>query len=95
MSIVGSWKLTMKTPFGVQTPTLVINEDNSGQLEGSNGAAQLEDLKVDGNTASFSADIPTPMGKFKVSFTAEAGGDTLTGSFKTMMGSTEFTGERL
>ncbi len=95
MSIVGSWKLTMQTPFGVQTPTLVINEDNSGQLEGSNGAAPLEELAVDGSTASFSADIPTPMGKFKVSFKAEAEGDALTGSFKTMMGSTDFTGERI
>jgi len=95
MSIGGTWKLTMNTPFGVQTPTLTIDvESNSGKLSAATGDVELEDLKIEGNTASFTAKVSTPMGKFPVSFEATADGDNLSGTFKTMMGKTEFTGVR-
>lgn len=95
MSIAGNWKLTMNTPFGVQTPTLSLDAaNNSGTLSGATGDAALEDVKIEGDKASFSAKVETPMGKFPVSFEATAEGDNLNGTFKTMMGKTEFTGVR-
>jgi len=97
MSVAGNWKLTMQTPFGQQTPTLKINEEGgySGTLESPAGVAELEDLKVEGDNMSFTAKVATPMGKFPVSFRASVSGDDLKGTFKTMMGTTEFTGVRI
>jgi hypothetical protein len=95
MSVAGNWKLTMNTPFGVQTPTLSIDtENNSGTLSGATGASELEELKVDGPKVSFTTKVTTPMGKFPVSFEATADGDNMNGTFKTMMGKTEFSGVR-
>ncbi|HEX5515665.1 MAG TPA: hypothetical protein VFY81_14800 [Gammaproteobacteria bacterium] len=85
----------MNTPFGVQTPTLFIDtENNAGTLSGATGASELEELKVDGSTVSFTTKVTTPMGKFPVSFEATAEGDNMSGTFKTMMGKTEFSGVR-
>lgn len=96
MSVAGNWKLTMNTPFGVQTPTLSIDAaNNTGTLSAATGDAELEELKIDGDNVSFTAKVDTPMGKFPVSFRATASGDNLNGTFKTMMGTTEFTGVRI
>lgn len=97
MSVAGNWKLTMDTPFGVQTPLLAIKQENnsfSGTLTGSTGAAVLEELKVEGSQLSFTAMANTPMGDFEVSYRATVDGNALTGTYKTMMGITEFTGVR-
>lgn len=97
MSVTGNWKLTMETPFGVQTPILAIQQvggSYSGTLTGATGEAALQDLMVDGARMSFMAVAVTPMGDFPVSYRATADGDKLNGTFKTMMGVTEFTGER-
>lgn len=95
--VAGSWKLTMDTPFGVQTPLLAIKQDGnafSGTLTGTTGEAALEELKVEGAKLSFAARAKTPMGTFKVSYEATVAGDALSGAYETMMGSTPFTGVR-
>jgi hypothetical protein len=97
MSVAGTWKLTMDTPFGVQTPLLAIRQEggaHSGTLTGATGEATLEELKVEGSTVSFTAEAKTPMGSFDVSYRATVDGDTMNGTFKTMMGITPFTGAR-
>ncbi|HEX7042998.1 MAG TPA: hypothetical protein VF203_00150 [Burkholderiales bacterium] len=97
MSVVGNWKLTMETPFGVQTPLLEIKEAGgvySGTLAGSTGTAELEQLKVEGNRVSFSAKVSTPMGSFPVSFSASVDGNDMKGEYETMMGKTPFSGVR-
>ena len=97
MSVIGNWKLTMETPFGVQTPSLAIKTDggaHSGTLTGNAGATPLEQLKVDGMSVSFSAMVSTPMGAFSVAFRATVDGNTLKGEYETMMGTTEFSGVR-
>jgi hypothetical protein len=96
MSAAGYLKLTMNTPFGVQTPTLSIDAaSNTGTLSGATEPSELEELKLDGSKVSFTTKVTTPMGKFPVSFEANADGDNMTGTFKTMMGKTEFTGVRV
>ena len=97
MSVTGNWKLTMATPFGVQTPTLSIKQEgasHSGTLSGKAGEASLDELKVDGESLSFSSIAKTPMGDFPVSYRASVSGDNMNGTFKTMMGETPFTGVR-
>lgn len=97
MSVVGNWKLTMETPFGVQTPSLAIKDDagtHSGTLTGNAGATPLEQLKVDGMSVSFSAMVSTPMGAFSIAFTATADGNELKGEYESMMGKTPFSGVR-
>lgn len=97
MSVVGNWKLTMETPFGVQTPLLAIQQEagtHSGTLTGNAGATPLEQLKVEGTAMSFSAMVSTPMGQFSVTFRATVDGNALKGEYETMMGTTEFSGVR-
>ncbi len=97
MSVVGNWRLTMNTPFGVQTPLLEVKqagESYSGALTGGTGSAPLEELKIEGPNVSFSANVATPMGSFPVSFRATVDGNAIKGTYKTMAGTTEFTGER-
>jgi hypothetical protein len=97
MSVAGNWKLTMNTPFGVQTPLLTITNENdsySGTLASPNGSAPLEGVKVDGASVKFSAKVPTPMGNFPVSFTAKVDGNTIKGTYSTVVGDTEFSGVR-
>ena len=94
MSIVGSWKLTLETPFGVQTPTLRIAPDGTGGLGSHAGEVPLTELQISGNSAEFHAKVPTPMGSFNIGFDITASGDALTGNFKTPLGSTPLTGIR-
>ena len=97
MSVAGNWKLTMETPFGVQTPLLAIKNDNkvySGTLTGTAGTTDLENLKVEGMSLSFTAKVATPMGSFPVSFGATVDGNAMKGVYETMMGNTDFTGVR-
>lgn len=70
MSVAGTWKLTMDTPFGVLTPLLAIKQENNsfgGTLTGRTGEMVLEALKVEGPKLSFRATAKTPMGSFDVS----------------------------
>ena len=97
MSVTGTWKLTMNTPFGVQTPLLEIRQEAGafgGSLNGNSGPSQLENVSVDGNQVRFKANIATPMGSFPVTFSATAEGDAMKGVYTRMLGDTEFTGER-
>jgi hypothetical protein len=94
MTIVGSWKLTMETPFGVQTPTLRIAADGTGGLGSHAGEVPLTDLQMTADSAEFHAKVPTPMGSFNIGFDVTASGDTISGRFKTPLGSTPLSGVR-
>jgi hypothetical protein len=94
MSIAGTWKLTLETPFGVQTPSLRIDADGTGALISQIGEAPLSDLTVTEDTAEFTANVPTPMGNFSIGFSVKASGDALAGTFNSPLGATDFTGLR-
>jgi hypothetical protein len=94
MAIVGTWKLTLETPFGVQTPGLRINSDGSGAMISPLGEVPLSDLQLFGDAAEFSAEVPTPMGKFTIGFDVSAKGDALNGTFNSPLGATPFSGVR-
>jgi len=94
MSIVGAWKLTLETPFGVQTPSMRIDADGTGALITLIGEAPLTDLQVTEDTAEFTANVPTPMGNFSIGFSVKASGDALAGTFNSPLGATDFAGVR-
>jgi hypothetical protein len=94
MAIVGTWKLTMQTPFGLQTPSLRIAADGTGGLGSSLGEVPLTNLQVTGDSAEFSAQVPTPMGSFSIGFDVTARGDALSGNFKSPLGATPLSGTR-
>lgn len=98
MSVTGTWKLTMNTPFGVQTPLLEVKQEGNsygGTLTGGTGPSPLEEVSVDGSQLSFKTKVATPMGSFPVSFRGNVDGDAMKGVYQTMLGETEFTGERV
>jgi hypothetical protein len=94
MAIVGTWNLTLETPFGVQTPSLRIDADGAGAMISPLGEVPLGDLQVTGDSAEFSAQVPTPMGQFSIGFEVSADADALSGTFKSPLGSTPFSGVR-
>lgn len=65
MSADGTWKLSMQTPLGERKATLALQgagDALTGKLTGEEGnATDIYDGKLDGNTASWKADIKSPM----------------------------------
>jgi hypothetical protein len=94
MGIIGTWKLSMNTPFGMQTPSLRIAPDGSGVLGSQAGEVPLKDLQVTANSAEFSARVPTPMGQIDVGFDVTADGNRLSGNFRTPLGLMPLSGFR-
>ena len=95
MAVTGKWKLTINTPMGTQTPTLTINEDGTGLLDGTRGSQALKDVQVDGDNVAYKVQF-TAMGQdITLSCKATATGDTLKGRMDTPMGGADITGVRV
>lgn len=95
MSAVGKWKLKVSTPMGEQTPTLTLNADGSGSLEGALGKASIAGAKIEGDAASFPVNMQIMGQSFKLEINAKAQGDTISGTMNTPMGNSNFTGTRI
>lgn len=95
MSAVGKWKLKVSTPMGEQTPTLTLNADGSGLLEGPLGKASFNDGKIDGDNASCSVNMQIMGQSFKLDMTAKADGNNISGTMNTPMGNSTFSGIRI
>lgn len=95
MGIVGTWKLTLNTPFGVQSPLLRIAPDGTSELGSQAGEVPLADLQLTATTAEFSARVPTPMGQLDIGFDLTADGNRLSGNFKSPLGSMPLSGFRM
>lgn len=76
MSIVGDWIIIVDTPMGKQECALQLGS-TEGKIETDSGSADLQDVKCEGNEASFSAKIPGAPAKATI--TLEADGDNLAG----------------
>lgn len=97
MSVDGTWNITMQTPLGARTGTITLSTASgglTGTMSGEAGATEIADGAVDGNTASWKADITDPMA-LTLEFSATVDGDTMTGSVKLgMFGNAPLTGTR-
>jgi hypothetical protein len=64
MAIDGNWKIDMETPMGTQSAQLQLASTGgklTGKMLGGGGAVELADGLIDGNKASWKADIKQPM----------------------------------
>jgi len=95
MPVIGKWQLTISTPMGTQTPTLVINADGSGTLDGQRGSQSLQDVKVEGDSVSYNVKMKAMGQEFTLNCKATASGDELKGRMDTPMGGADFTGVRV
>ena len=97
MSIDGTWNLTIETPIGTQESSLEAHA-SGGALTGTqsspDGAQAIQDGVVDGDEASWSITISSPMA-MTLEFKGTVDGDTLSGSVKLgMFGEAKFAGVR-
>jgi hypothetical protein len=95
MAITGTWKLTITTPMGTQTPTLTINDDGTGSLDGQRGKQDLSDMKIDGDSVAYTVKFSAMGRDLTLECKAQAEGDSLKGRMDTPMGGADFTGERV
>jgi len=97
MSADGSWNVTMNTPMGAQKATLVLataGDKLTGQMKGPQGALDLNDGKVTGDTLTWSANMTQPM-PIKLEFTGKVTGDKIAGTVKLgAFGNASFEGTR-
>jgi len=97
MAIDGNWKIDMETPMGTQSAQLQLASSGgklTGKMMGSGGAVDLTDGRIDGNKASWKADIKQPMA-LTLEFSVTVDGGDMTGSVKLgMFGDAPLTGKR-
>ena len=97
MSADGNWNVTMNTPMGAQKATLTLataGDKLTGQMKGPQGALDLNDGKVAGDTVSWSANISQPM-PMKLEFSGKVTGDKIAGNVKLgAFGNASFEGTR-
>ncbi len=83
MALDGKWNFEIASPMGAQKGTLDLKVEG-GKVTGTQGSAQgsiAVDGKADGDHATWSADVTTPM-PMKLEFDITASGDTLSGTCK-------------
>ena len=97
MAIDGKWNLTIQTPLGVQSSTLEVASSSgklTGKQSGAEGEQEIENGTVEGDTASWSIDIMSPM-PLTLTFNGSVSGDSLSGTVKLgAFGESTFAGER-
>lgn len=98
MSVAGKYDCVTKTPMGDQKSVLTVTVDGdswTGSNEGAQGALDIYDGKVSGNTLTWKMDMKVPM-PMTLEGTADVDGDAINGSVKAgMFGSMAMTGTRI
>jgi hypothetical protein len=97
MAIDGTWSADMETPMGTQTISLQLASTGTtltGKMSGAGGSVELFDGHVDGDKASWKADITQPMA-LTLEFSVTVDGAAMSGSVKLgMFGDAPLTGKR-
>jgi hypothetical protein len=98
MAVAGSYECVTKSPMGDQKSTFTIVDNGDGTFSGSNAGAQgaldVYDGKIDGNTVTWKMDMKVPM-PMTLEGTATVDGDSISGSIKAgMFGSMPMSGTR-
>jgi len=97
MSVAGTYKLTVNTPMGTQTPTLTLVEEDgslSGSMAGQMGTQEFSGGTVDGNSATWDMTISAMGQEIKLSCSCAVDGDSISGKMSSPMGAADFTGQR-
>jgi hypothetical protein len=97
MAVDGTWNLTMDTPMGERSSTLMVKAAG-GKLEGTQSAegqtANIVEGTVDGNNVGWKVSITQPM-PMTLEFSGAVDGDAMSGSVQLgMFGSSPFRATR-
>ncbi len=97
MSVAGVYDCVTKSPMGDQKSVLTLEVDGdtvTGTNAGGTGSMDVEDGKVDGNSASWTMNMTVPM-PMKLEANVTVDGDELTGTVKAgAFGEMAMTGTR-
>ena len=61
MSIVGSWDVTINTPFGAEVVMLDFNDEHSGLARYGGDSVALENVSVSGDALTCSVKLTAPL----------------------------------
>lgn len=93
MSAEGNWEITINSPMGPQKANLELGADG-GKMSGQQGDLALKDVSIDGDSASWKADVTTPIA-LTLEFDGSVDGDSISGNVKFgAFGSGTFSGTR-
>lgn len=98
MSVEGTYKVTVKTPVGLQEGTLVLKVAGgalSGSLDNPKGRSEFTGGTVAGETVHFATKIRTPMGRLKAEVNGRVSDDTFTGEARLPLGTAQIAGTRV
>lgn len=97
MTIDGTWNIEMGSPLGEKSGTLSVASNGgeiTGDLHSDMGEATTYDGTIEGDAASFKADITSPM-PMTLEFTGQLAEDTISGKVSVgSFGEHEFSGTR-
>lgn len=85
MSFDGNWNIEISSPMGAQKAAVTFKVDGdvlTGEQKAAQGSAPIENGKVEGDRATWSASVTSPM-PMKLAFDVTRSGDTLTGTVNT------------
>ena len=96
-NVDGVWNTVTNTPMGPQNATLTLATDGNtltGNMSGPQGAIDIEDGTVDGDSLSWKANITSPMA-MTLEFSATVSGDEISGNVVLgAFGTASFSGTR-
>ena len=96
-NVDGVWNTVTNTPMGPQNATLTLATDGNtltGNMSGPQGAIDIEDGTVDGDSLSWKANITSPMA-MTLEFSATVSGDETSGKVVLgAFGNASFSGTR-
>lgn len=77
----GEWDCVTQTPMGEQRATMTVRRDGdrfAGRMSGAQGAVEVTDGRVDGDTVTWSMEVRYPL-PMKLTGKATVSGDTIKG----------------
>ncbi len=85
MAVDGTYNVSVKSPMGDLDGTLTLRDEGgslSGTVAGQMGTAEFSGGTVNGEEASWSMEVPGPLGKLKAKCRVTVNGDSLSGEVK-------------
>ena len=79
MSVIGSWDVTIQTPFGEQVVTLEFSDEHTGVASYGSETIGLQGVTTSGDNATWTVSLVQPM-SVTLKCTVETDGDSMSGT---------------
>jgi hypothetical protein len=79
MSVVGTWEVAVKTPFGEQVVRLEFSDETTGVASQGSQSLGLQDVSSSGDEASWTVTLTQPV-SVKVNCSVTIDGDAMSGT---------------